>query len=147
MSVYWAFLLHLTGDVSRSLKATEWPVPKETAISLWSRLFKNNSTCQRWGILQLCLLFHYLRECFITARTRLPSAANQHDPLSLYTLVFRKHLLYQWKYSWARWGGCAPGRLQHQSAQGGRCKMQCTTFHYGWIFARYSYYFVSVATK
>lgn len=50
-------------------------------------LFQNNGTCQSRAVLQLCLLFHYLHECFITARTRLRSAANQHDPLSLSILL------------------------------------------------------------
>lgn len=112
MSVYWAFLLkHLMGEVSRSLKATEWPVSKETGISLPSRLSAPSRIAAVFAFSLSPRVFHNsthkVTEC----------SQPTWSTLTKYTLVFRKHLLHQWKCSWAGWGGCAPGRSQHQSAQ------------------------------
>lgn len=111
MSPYWAFLLkHLMGEVSGNRKqafhfraaaavSKQWHLSAPSriaavfAFSLSPRVFHNST--------------HKVTEC----------SQPTWSTLTKYTLVFRKHLLHQWKCSWAGWGGCAPGRSQHQSAQ------------------------------
>lgn len=89
-------------------------------------------------------LFHYLHECFITTCTRSQSAANQHDPLSLSTLLSLESI-YCTSGNAAeldevtvhpgahgtnlRKGQHIPILSAHIWAGGG-WKMQCSKFHY-----------------
>lgn len=107
------------------------------------------------AILQLCLLFYYLHECFITTCTRSRSAANQHDPLSL-SILLSLESIYCTSGNAAELDEVTVHPCAHSSSVRGGQHIWIPCTHTREIedavhqiplcsvFVRYSYYFASV---